>query len=46
MNQHLYQYIILTDHLSKYSEEIHVKSTTPDYVREAKKYDTSLHITP
>ena len=44
----LYQYYILTDHLSNYSEsdESHVNRSTPKYANIAREYETPLHITP
>ena len=45
INQHLYQYIILSDRLRKYSEGIYANRNTPEYDTLARKYDTSLHIT-
>ena len=44
----MYQYYILTDHISNYSEsdEIHVERSTPEYTKSASKYETYLHITP
>ena len=48
ITHHLYQYYILTDHLSDSSEsdEIHVDRSTPGYAKVVVKYDTFLHITP
>ena len=48
LTHHLYQYYIFTDHLSYYSEsdEIGVNMSSHKCTKAAKKYETSLHITP
>ena len=48
LTHHLYQYDILTDHLSKYldSDESHFDRSAPKYAKAASKYKTSLHIIP
>ena len=46
ITQHLYQCNILPYYLSGCSEASYVDRTEPDYMSAAKKYETSLHITP
>ena len=48
LTHHLYQYYILVDNLSNYSDsdESQAESSTPNYAKSVGKYDISLHITP
>ena len=46
ITQHLYQCNILPDYLSDCSEPSYVDRTGPDYMSAAKKYETSINITP
>ena len=47
LTHHLYQYYILTDHISDYSDsdESGVDMSPHEYTNAERKYETSLHIT-